>query len=185
MSQDQPIPRLEREHRAIQKVVAAMVELADQVDTGREIKREAMGDIVEFMRGFASGIHEQKEESLLFPLLEKRGISVRSCPVRMLVHEHQLGRSLIEGLVSNFDAYQAGDHEAGNRLVESLRRLADLYPLHIWREDMLLFPRATRVLSKEDNSQLMEDFQATEEDGGGNALARYEALADQIEERMR
>jgi hemerythrin-like domain-containing protein len=185
MAQEQPTARLEKEHRAIQKVVAAMVEMADQVEIGREIKREAMSEVVEFMRGFAGGIHEEKEESFLFPLLEKRGISVRSCPVKMLVHEHKLGRSLIEGLVDNFDAYQAGDPDAGDRLVESLRRLADLYPLHIWREDMLLFPKAVRALNEEDNSRLAEDFQATEEHAGGNALVRYEQLADRIEEQVR
>jgi hemerythrin-like domain-containing protein len=185
MAQEQPTAKLKREHQVIQRVVAAMVELADLVETGQEIKRGVIGDIVEFMRDFAGGIHEEKEEFFLFPLLEKRGVSVRSAPVRMMVHEHQLGRSLIDGLAGNFDAYQADDPEAINRLMENLRRLSDLYPLHIWREDMLLFPKVDRALSEEDNSKLAEDFLATEEHAGGDALARYEKLAEQIEQQLR
>ena len=185
MTEEKPTARLQKEHQIIHKVVAAMVGLADRLETGHEIKRETLADVVKFMHGFADQLHEEKEESYLFPLLERKGLSVRSCPMRMLVHEHQLARSLVTRLADNADAYHGGDAAATNALVESLRRLADLYPLHVWREDLLLFPKADDVLSQEDDERLMEDFAAAEEDAGKDAFARYRELAERIESEVR
>lgn len=184
MPGQKPTDRLEREHKVIQKVIAAMVGLADQIETGSEARRETLTDIVQFMHGFADQVHEEKEESFFFPLLERRGLSIRSCPMRMLVREHELGRSLVTRLAETADAYHAGDREASQDLVETMRRLVDLYPLHIWREDLVLFPKANDALSEEDNERLLEDFQSVEEGVGEDVLARYEKLAERIESQV-
>jgi hypothetical protein len=43
-------------------------------------------------------------------------------------------------------------------LIQALRSLGTLYPAHIWKEDYLLFPMATKVLSGEDDKVLLQQY---------------------------
>ena len=88
-----PTETLESEHRFIQKVVAASAILADQLAAGVDLDIEVLLGIVEFMRTYADRCHHGKEEDLLFPALERRGVPMRGCPVGALLGEHKLGRT--------------------------------------------------------------------------------------------
>jgi len=79
---------LEEEHHSIQKVVGAMAVIAERLEMGQEVKAETLQNIVEFMRTFADKCHHGKEETHLFPVLEKKGVPVRGCPMGALIAEH-------------------------------------------------------------------------------------------------
>jgi hemerythrin-like domain-containing protein len=63
---------LEHEHHIIERVVAAMVVLAEKLQSGKEVEALVLNDLVEFLQVFAEDCHHGKEEHYLFPLLEKR-----------------------------------------------------------------------------------------------------------------
>jgi hemerythrin-like domain-containing protein len=171
-----PTEMLEVEHRVIAKIVASAPILADRLDAGQPVDVETLRQVVEFMRIYADKCHHGKEEQLLFPLLVKRGVPSRGCPIEPLTREHVMGRAFVTGLAEASLTYQQGDLAAKDALVKNLRGIADLYPNHIWKEDYLLFPMTNKVLSVEDLTTLSKDFEKVEQEIGQDvheSLARF------------
>jgi hemerythrin-like domain-containing protein len=176
---------LEEEHRFIQKVAAAMAVLADHLELEQEVDAETLRDMVEFMRTFADRCHHGKEETYLFTALEKKGVPMHGCPMGALLGEHQRGRVIVAQLAETIESYTAGHPEARAPLIESLRGLTGLYPNHIWKEDYLLFPMADKILSPEEQQELLARFEAVEEPIGEDLHHRFERLANWLEEETR
>jgi hemerythrin-like domain-containing protein len=179
-----PTETLENEHRFIQKVVAASAILADQLAVGVDLDIEVLHGIVEFMRTYADRCHHGKEEDLLFPVLERRGVPMRGCPVGALLGEHTLGRTLVGGLAEAMDANSKVSLEAKDALIRGLRGIVDLYPNHIWKEDFLLFPMAGKVLSPADLESLSIEFEKVEENLGKDAHHRLEHFAEELARKL-
>ena len=153
---------LEREHQVIQKAVAVMARMVDQLELKHSIEADLLRDLVQFMRVFGDQCHHGKEESYLFPLLEKRGVPATGCPLSALKGEHVKGRQLMADLASAAATYIADEESGRLSLIQVLQSLITLYPAHIWKEDYLLFPMATKVLSGEDDELLLQQFVVVE-----------------------
>lgn len=176
-----PTDVLEDEHRYILKVIGAMSVLAETLEKGEQVDPETFMNIVEFMRIFADKCHHGKEEALLFPLLEKRGVPPHGCPIGVLVHDHQTGRTLVTGLAEAAEGFQKGDPTARDALLKNIRGITDLYPGHIWREDYLAFPMSNKVLNADDQKSLSEEFEKVDEIIGRDVYQRLIHLADDLE----
>jgi len=72
--------------------------------------------------------------------------------------EHQKGRVMVGELADAIRGCAAGEPPTRQNLVKSLRALVAFYPSHIWKEDYLLFPLAGKVLTPEDQQELMHKF---------------------------
>ncbi len=181
MTRTKPTELLKEEHRIIQKVVAAMVVLADRLEMGKEVDPNTLTQVAEFMRLFADQCHERREETVLFPTLQDKGLSVHSCPMKRLVEEHGRGRLLVSGLTKAARAYTDGDSSAREPLLRSLRGLTALYPLHIWQEDQLLFHLAERMLGREEEEELRARLEAGDGESA-ETRRRGRQLAEEIEQ---
>lgn len=178
-----PTDILEEEHHIIQTVVGVMAALVEDLDAEKGPERSVLRDIVEFMRMFADKCHHGKEESYLFPLLEAKGVPVTGCPLGILIHEHQSGRKLVGELAEAAEAYGKGDSGANGRLRTSLQGLVNLYPNHIWKEDYLLFPMTNKILSDEEQRELLEKFELVEESIGKGEHRRFVTMAEVLAEQ--
>src|SRR5512139_990593 len=118
---NRPTEMLEAEHRFIAKVVGSAGLLADKLEAGQPVEAHVFQEVVEFMRIYADKCHHGKEEDLLFPLLAERGVPMRGCPVEALMHEHVMGRALVQGLAEAAEAWQKGDLSAPENLIKNLR----------------------------------------------------------------
>jgi len=74
MSEKRPTEILE--DHFIQKVVGAAAVLLETLEAGNEVEGKTLQEIVEFMRTFADKCHHGKEETHLFPALEKKGVPI-------------------------------------------------------------------------------------------------------------
>ncbi len=181
MMLNKPTKVLEEEHHFIQKVVNAMAILIEILETGKEVEEKTLQDIVEFMRTFADKCHHGKEETHLFPVLEKKGVPMRGCPLGVLIAEHQKGRGLVSELAKAPEAYTKGSPLARESLVKSLRGLTELYPNHIWKEEYLAFPMADKILSSEEQRELSDKFEMVEKEIGLDVHQRFEQFAVELE----
>jgi len=179
--EQKPTEMLEEEHHVIQKVVGTFAVLAEELEAGREVESETFREILEFMRTFADKCHHGKEETHLFPLLEKKGVPVRGCPMGVLLAEHQRGRALVTGLAAATETYAKERTSAKRPVLDNLRGLMDLYPNHIWKEDYLLFPMTNKILSAEEQNELRGKFEAVEKTIGIDAHHRFEQLAEKLD----
>ena len=184
MKEKKPTEILEEEHHFIKKVVGAMAILAEELEQGKEVEAKTLANIADFMRTFGDKCHHGKEETHLFPALERKGVPMRGCPIGALVAEHQKGRTLVKELAQAADEYSKGTSGARESLLKSLRGLTDLYPNHIWKEDYLAFPMANKVLTEEEQRELSEKFEMVENEIGKDVHHRFEELAKELEERV-
>jgi hemerythrin-like domain-containing protein len=181
MSGTTPTEVLEAEHRVIQRVVAGMAVLVERLDGGQDLDVPLLENIVEFLRTFADRCHHGKEEAFLFPALIHRGVPSHGCPIGGLTMEHQKGRVMVGELADAIRGYAAGEPPARENLVKSLRALVALYPSHIWKEDYLLFPLAGKVLTPEDQQDLMHKFDTVDRDLGLGVHEGFDKVAAELE----
>jgi hemerythrin-like domain-containing protein len=185
MNNTRPADELEHEHRIIERVVAAMAVLAEKLQSGKEVEARVLNDLGEFLRVFAEGCHHGKEERYLFPLLEKRGVPVSGCPLAVLLNEHDKGRQLMADLKQTSEAYIRSGSTEKDALIGTLHRLVELYPAHIWKEDYLLLPMTSKILSDSDQEALAREFEQHESDIGSDVHHGFEQLAESLVARIR
>ncbi len=89
-----PTGMLREEHQLILRVLDVVQSLLEKGDAG-EWDFDAWDDCVAFFRLFADACHHGKEEDLLFPELEARGMPRDSGPIAVMLSEHKQGRALV------------------------------------------------------------------------------------------
>jgi hemerythrin-like domain-containing protein len=121
---------------------------------GVSVPPDVLRDIAEFMGVFADQCHHGKEEAHLFQALGRKGIPMRGCPVGALTAEHEAGRGLMRAFSEAAEAYINQGASAKGPLIDCLKKLTELYPGHIWKEDYLLFPMTNKVLGPAEQEEL-------------------------------
>lgn len=174
-----PTAILREEHEVILAVIAALERAVDQ--GGRLGDAEFWQGAVEFIRGFADRCHHAKEEHVLFPHLERRGIPREGGPVGVMLAEHEQGRAYVRSMAESREGAAAGDDRARQTFLGAVRGYCDLLVNHIEKENGVLFPMAERVLSPTDGEELLREF-STRENEEVNPGERERLL--QIAERL-
>jgi hemerythrin-like domain-containing protein len=150
---------LENDHIYVLKLTDVMRALtgSESTDVGH------IEGIIEVIRNYADGLHHAKEEELFFPALEKKGFSAQQGPVAVMLQEHIQGRNFVKGMTENLDQYKNGNKEALKRVYQNMNGYADLLVNHISKENNILFRMADKVLSDEEQTSLLEQFDNIEQ----------------------
>ena len=168
---------MEAEHRTIETVVKALGDLALIIEKGQNADVALLKTAVEFFRVYADKLHHGKEEALFFPMLVKRGVPPQGCPIGGLNQEHTRGRALVGALEEGIAFYTQKKPGAQDSLVQTLRRIVDLYQNHIWKEDAMVFPMADKILTEADQKELSGKFAEVDRSVGLDVIARLERFA--------
>jgi hemerythrin-like domain-containing protein len=173
---ESPTRQLADEHEYVKLVVGAMdAEVAYIERTGR-VHAARVAQMIDFTRNFTDGNHHAKEEDLLFPLLEERSAAAGGT-VSVLLSEHEAARECIRAIDAALSDAERSD-EARGVIAENLKLYAYLLPLHIGKEDTVLFPLTEQVLSVQEQEMLAEEFARAEaEQGSAETTERYHQLA--------
>jgi hemerythrin-like domain-containing protein len=171
---------LKEEHRVIERVLAVLERAAARLEQGEEVPRELFPTAVEFIRGFADRCHHAKEEGSLFPLLEGKGVPRHGGPIGVMLSEHEEGRRWVALMDEAGVRYRRGEEDARRDLITGARGYSQLLRDHIGKEDHVLFPMADQVLAETDQTELLERFEAVEEEVGKGAHSRYHHLAEEL-----
>jgi hemerythrin-like domain-containing protein len=177
-----PSSVLRSEHATILRVVAVLERLVGRSRAGGGFEHEALSRCVEFFRLFADACHHAKEEDLLFPVLEQRGIPREGGPIGVMLYEHQQARQLTRQMGEALAAHTSGDSGAIERFHEIADGYIELLRGHIFKEDNILFPMGDRVMSTSDQSAMCGRFcevgcRAFE----GRTLDQLRSIADELE----
>ena len=172
---------LRQEHEAILRMLDASEEVARLLDRGDDVSPETLTGLLEFFQLFADRCHHGKEESLLFPLLERRGLPREGGPIGVMLTEHEQGRRLMREIAAVALAYTAGQAEARPRWSVAARGYAHLLRQHIAKENNVLFPMAEGLLSQTEQQELATGFAKVEEEKmGAGTHERLHTLMDKL-----
>lgn len=94
--------------------------------------------------------HYLREENILFPYLEKHGITQ---PPAIMWMEHDKIRGIKK------EIYQLWEkRENLNRLKEKAKELFEMLNSHFYKENKILFPTALQVITKEEWQEIRKEF---------------------------
>ena len=175
---------LMNEHRVIEQVLACLDAMAEDASARHAVDAASARDAIAFLRTFADGCHHLKEESRLFPALERCGLPPQAGPTAVMRHEHEVGRAFIRKMEEYATASEKGDPAAADRFAFEARSYVDLLREHIAKEEQVLFPMADRMLPAAVHDELLRGFASAEEhEMGEGTHETYLALADRLAAR--
>lgn len=158
-----PTEVLVAEHDVIEKAIAALAGAADRLMAGAHVPGAFFLEAVDFVRNYADARHHGKEEELLFPALEVRGVPNEGGPVGVMLTEHALGRQLLAELDTAARKYEAGDETVREQIASASQQYTKLLSAHIYKENNILFMMADQVLDSRAQSELMARFETVDE----------------------
>ncbi|MBI4523887.1 MAG: hemerythrin domain-containing protein [Deltaproteobacteria bacterium] len=170
---------LKGDHRIIEKVLGFL----EKATSGSvDAPFEAWSKAVDFIRNFADRCHHLREEKLLFPLLESKGIPVEGGPIGMMLIEHDEGRGYVRGMAEALERAKAEPQAAKTVLIENAGAYLRMLRQHILKEDEVLFMMAEDALSEEEQKTLLREFEEHEERELGTGVhEKYLKIAEELE----
>jgi hemerythrin-like domain-containing protein len=151
---------LEAEHRLVREVAdAAEAECANTEQTGR-VRGDLVDAILAFFRYFTEGLHDPKEDGLLFARCHKRGMTEQDEPLEQLIGEHEWVAGRLDALHRELYDLAADDRDGSLRLAAGLREFIGVVRCHMEVEETQFFDLAEHYLTAGDREQLTEEFEA-------------------------
>lgn len=154
-----PISILMEEHRI-------MLERADRLGTLVGMVDEAcdsvyVGDVLTELQSIVKDFqdsekHYLREENVLFPTIEKHGITE---PPAIMWMEHDQIREIkkkLAGLVEKWNTMPFSDFKP--KLVEAAKPLCNVLPDHFFKENNILFPTALQAVTSEEWEEVRKEF---------------------------
>ncbi len=176
----QSVEVLMHEHRVIEHGLAVLEVIAERLERGEIVPKEKVEALLEFFRVFADQCHHGKEEGMLFPELEGRGIPKEGGPIGVMLYEHEEGRQLQDQMRQALA--DLSDDANRQQFVAAARNYIALLRQHIWKEDNVLFKMAEQVLTETDDQRLAEEFERYErEEIGEGVHDRFHHLIHELE----
>jgi hemerythrin-like domain-containing protein len=170
---------LSDEHRVIERVLAVVEKLATAPVEG---SLDSWKKALDFFSHFADQCHHFKEEQVLFPAMEGRGIPRDGGPIGMMLMEHEEGRAYVRAMLSAIPLVEAKNQVAKEILVDKAKAYLRLLKDHIQKEDEILFKIADDVISPDEQKQLLRSFEEHEaKEIGEGVHEKYLKIAEELE----
>jgi hemerythrin-like domain-containing protein len=173
-----PTEELIAEHNAVLVALQILEKVEAALAAGSADAPGHLDQLIDFFRGFVDRCHHGKEEDVLFPELEKRGLPREGGPIGVMLMEHEIGRKHIRGMSAGMDQLRKGDSRAVDAIRENSTGYRDLLKAHIHKENHILFPMADRLVNDDDAAQIIDRFDEIERDRVG--VGKHEAYHDML-----
>lgn len=154
-----PIGILIEEHKMLQQITEKLIILNEKIQKAENIDLviEELSQIKHILNELIDAEkHYLREENVLFPILEKHGIT--EPPAIMWMEHNQLreNKKQLKTLIDNSTRISFSDFkEQLSKLISSIKSILDA---HIYKENNILFPVAQRVITEREWIDIREDF---------------------------
>ncbi|MCS7114152.1 MAG: DUF438 domain-containing protein [Nitrososphaerota archaeon] len=154
-----PIGILHGEHNALQGLLERLIILVDKIQKAENFG--SVGDEIQQLRHIAADFldaekHYLREENVLFPVLEKHGIT--EPPAIMWMEHNQLRekKKKLHSLIENREKMDF--REFKKQLSEIAGSISSLLSSHFFKENNILFPAALRVVTEQEWLEVRREF---------------------------
>jgi hemerythrin-like domain-containing protein len=168
------------EHRAILGALSVLEKMYEAAKNDKELAREDIEKIIEFLKVFADKCHHGKEEDFLFPALEEVGVKNQNGPLGVMLAQHKQGREFIQRMQESIGS-ETIDKKA---FIDSASSYVDLLRNHIEKEETILFPLGDAKFLKSKQQELLNDFDTLEKKVIGEGKhEEYHALLEKFKNK--
>ncbi|MBI3695678.1 MAG: hemerythrin domain-containing protein [Acidobacteria bacterium] len=172
MSRIHPVQVLLDEHEVIEGVINTMEWALARLEND-PASLPVLNKTLDFLGYFADGLHHEKEEKVLFPVLKRKGLSGAA---RSFVSEHRTGHMHLAAIEENLPAALQGESRARSFIYSEGLVYAALMREHIREENETVLELARQILSPEDIAEL-DRLSATLDDEN---YEKYIALGEEL-----
>ncbi len=155
----QPISILMEEHKIMLKMADQLMSIANKVLKVSDMRyvTEEIHQVEHLAEDFTdSEKHYLREENVLFPYLEKHGITE---PPAVMWMEHNEIRELKKKLPTLIkDLNEAGFQSFKDQLWETAKAIGNLLQNHFYKENNVLFPAAMNVITEQEWVDIRKEF---------------------------
>jgi len=156
---ESPINILMEEHKVLLQILEKLSALTSRVQQAHDASR--VGEEISQLTQVADDLldaekHYLREENVLFPILEKHGITE---PPAIMWREHNQIREKkkqLRHLVDNYSAINFEDFKT--QLAETAQFLNNALSSHIFKENNILLPTAMRVVTEQELTEVKREF---------------------------
>jgi hypothetical protein len=156
---DHPINILMEEHKIMLQITEKLKAEANQIQ--KMTDKTHVADEIQNLEQIAADLldsekHYLREENVLFPNLEKHGITE---PPAIMWMEHNQIRERKKKLSKIIEQYASMSFEEFKRqLAETTEALNTLLPSHFFKENNILFPTALQVITSQEWKEIRREF---------------------------
>jgi PAS domain S-box-containing protein len=156
---DHPINILMEEHKIMLQITEKLNTIANQIQKISD--KTYVADEIQNLEQIAADLldsekHYLREENVLFPNLEKHGITE---PPAIMWMEHNRIRDEKKKLSQIIEQFSSMSFEDFKRqLAETTEALNNLLSSHFFKENNILFPTAMRVIASEEWKEIRSEF---------------------------
>ncbi len=149
---DHPIKILMEEHNHFLKTIDNLKDLTNNL--GKKQNFEQLKEIFDKMKD--SEKHYKREENVLFPYIEKHGITQ---PPQIMWMEHDIIRDIKKKIYAIYHSQDFNNsEELQNKLHKKVITLLDTLSSHFFKENNILFPSALKVITEEEWIKIRKEF---------------------------
>jgi hypothetical protein len=156
---EHPLGVLMEEHRILLKLLEKLTTSADIIGQACDIVYvgDDLAEIKKTLEELSDAEkHYVREENVLFPMLEKHGITE---PPAIMWMEHDKIRECKKQIYSMVQRYETRDfQEFKSALLDRVRSLNSMLSNHIFKENTVLYPTALKVISNDEWSSMRSEF---------------------------
>ncbi len=154
-----PVHILQAEHTLLLKFSDELLQLAKTLRTLKDLRsaEEQLHSIDKLIECFKdSEKHYLREENVLFPYLEKHGITQ---PPAIMWTEHDTIREIKKKLYRLYDTQKTiGFHDFARQLEEVAASLTDMLSSHFYKEKNILLPAGLKVIEPAEWNDIKREF---------------------------
>ena len=154
-----PISILTEEHKILLQLSEKLNTIVNRIQ--EESNADYVADEVRQLKHIAEELldaekHYLREENVLFPFLEKHGIT--EPPAVMWIEHNQIRdtKKQLYSIVKNYSAISFQDFR--KQLGETAKSLGNILPSHFFKENNILFPTALQVVTDEEWKDIRKEF---------------------------
>jgi len=156
---ENPINILMEEHKILLQLLEKLSSLSSRVQQAQDASH--IGEEISQMKQIANDLldaekHYLREENVLFPVLEKHGIT--EPPAIMWMEHNQIRekKKQLRNLLSDYNAMNFQDFKT--QLVEINQFLNNTLSSHVFKENNILLPTTMRVVSEQELKDVRRQF---------------------------
>jgi hemerythrin-like domain-containing protein len=176
---ESPTEILKKEHNVILLVLGVLEKLMDLGKQG-ELNCDDLEKCVKFFGLYADSCHHGKEEDILFPELESKGIPNENGPIGMMIYEHKIARSLIKDMKESLKLLKEGNVEARDSFFRAGYSYIELLREHIGKEDECLFSMADNVMDSNSCRKVCQDYSRACKEFDGHTKEQLGEMAESL-----
>jgi len=156
---ESPVNILMEEHKVLLRILEKLSTLTSRVQQAHDASR--IGEEISQLTRVADDLldaekHYLREENVLFPILEKHGIT--EPPAIMWMEHNQIRekKKQLRNLVNNYGAMNFEDFKT--QLAETAQFLNNALSSHVFKENNILLPTAMRVVTEQELTEVKREF---------------------------